>query len=90
MAAKLLLSEIRKGGCVDTTSQWLNILLMILAPEDVSKIRIGDLSAFTIQYLRDIKSFFGVSFKIQPDASNDTILMTCMGIGYVNHNKKTT
>ncbi|KAG0743932.1 hypothetical protein G6F57_005861 [Rhizopus arrhizus] len=90
MAAKLLLSEIRKGGCVDTTSQWLNILLMILAPEDVSKIRIGDLSAFTIQYLRDIKSFFGVSFKIQPDTSNDTILMTCMGIGYVNHNKKTT
>ncbi|EIE87662.1 RNA 3'-terminal phosphate cyclase [Rhizopus delemar RA 99-880] len=66
MAAKLLLSEIRKGGCVDTTSQWLNILLMILAPEDV------------------------ISFKIQPDTSNDTILMTCMGIGYVNHNKKTT
>ncbi|ORE06348.1 RNA 3'-terminal phosphate cyclase [Rhizopus microsporus var. microsporus] len=61
MAAKLLLNEIRKGGCVDTTSQWLNILLMILAPED-----------------------------IQPDTSNDTILMTCMGIGYVNHNKKTT
>jgi RNA 3'-terminal phosphate cyclase-like protein len=45
---------------------------------------------FSIQYLRDIKAFFGVSFKIQPDNSNDTILMTCMGIGYVNQNKKTT
>lgn len=44
----------------------------------------------SIQYLRDIKSFFGVSFKIQPDESNDTILMTCMGIGYINQNKKTT
>jgi len=47
MASKLLLNEIRKGGCVDTTSQWLNLLLMILAPEDVGKIRIGELSAFT-------------------------------------------
>ncbi|KAG1456134.1 hypothetical protein G6F56_006903 [Rhizopus delemar] len=90
MAAKLLLREIRKGGCVDTTSQWLNLLFMILAPEDVSKIRTGTLSAFSTQYLEDIKSFFGVSFKIKQDASNDTILMTCMGIGYVNHNKKTT
>lgn len=47
IASKLLLNEIRKGGCVDTTSQWLNLLLMILAPEDVGKIRIGELSAFT-------------------------------------------
>lgn len=45
---------------------------------------------YSIQYLRDLKSFFGVSFKVQPDTSNDTIIMTCMGIGYVNQNKKTT
>jgi RNA 3'-terminal phosphate cyclase-like protein len=43
----MLLNEIRKGGCVDTTSQWLNLLMMILAPEDVGKIRIGELSAYT-------------------------------------------
>ncbi|KAI8994481.1 RNA 3'-terminal phosphate cyclase [Pilobolus umbonatus] len=90
IASKLLLNEIRKGGTVDTTSQWLNLLLMILAPEDVSKVRVGELSAFTIQYLRDIKTFFGVSFKMQPDNTNNTIIMTCMGIGYVNQNKKTT
>lgn len=89
IASKLLLNEIKKGGTVDTTSQWLNLLLMILAPEDVSKIRVGELSAFTIQYLRDIKTFFGVSFKMQPD-TNNTIVMTCMGIGYINQNKKTT
>lgn len=47
IASKMLLNEIRKGGCVDTTSQWLNLLLMILAPEDVGKIRVGELSAFT-------------------------------------------
>ncbi|KAI7864360.1 RNA-3'-phosphate cyclase [Spinellus fusiger] len=88
MAAKLLLSEIQKGGCVDTVSQWLNLLLMVLSPEDVGKLRMGPLSPFTIQYLRDLKAFFGVSFKIELDA--ETTLMTCVGIGYVNHNKKTT
>ncbi|KAI8059187.1 RNA 3'-terminal phosphate cyclase [Gongronella butleri] len=68
-AAKLLLREIKLRGCVDTTSQWLNLLLMVLSPED---------------------AFFGVSFKMQADDQTNTILMTCMGIGYVNHNKKTT
>ncbi|KAI8344870.1 RNA 3'-terminal phosphate cyclase [Choanephora cucurbitarum] len=90
IASKLLLNEIRKGGCVDTATQWLSLLMMVLAPEDVGKIRLGELTPFTIQYLRDIKSFFGVSFKIEPDTSNDTILMTCVGIGYVNQNKKTS
>lgn len=47
MAAKMLLREISKGGCVDTSSQWLNLLLMVLSPEDVSKIRVGQLSPFT-------------------------------------------
>lgn len=46
-AAKMLLREISKGGCVDTSSQWLNLLLMVLSPEDVSKIRLGQLSPFT-------------------------------------------
>ncbi|CAG8486458.1 2357_t:CDS:2 [Paraglomus occultum] len=45
--AQLLLSEIRKGGCVDSISQWLVLLLMVLGPEDVSKVKIGKLSAFS-------------------------------------------
>jgi RNA 3'-terminal phosphate cyclase-like protein len=47
MAAKLVLNEIQQRGCVDTTSQWLNLLLMVLAPEDVGKIRVGQLTPFT-------------------------------------------
>jgi RNA 3'-terminal phosphate cyclase-like protein len=47
IASKMLLNEIRKGGCVDSPSQWLNLLLMVLAPEDVGKIRIGKMTAFT-------------------------------------------
>ncbi|CAG8460873.1 10022_t:CDS:2 [Ambispora gerdemannii] len=101
--AKQLLSEIRNGGCVDSISQWLVLLLMVLCSEDVSKVRVGKLSAFTIQYVRDIKEFFGVTFKIKQETYiqeqessnpshnyNDTLLLSCVGIGYVNYNKKTT
>ncbi|CAG8498981.1 3433_t:CDS:2 [Dentiscutata erythropus] len=45
--AKLLLSEIRKGGCIGSPNQWLMLLFMVLSPEDVSKIRLGQLTAFT-------------------------------------------
>ncbi|CDH54147.1 18s rrna biogenesis protein [Lichtheimia corymbifera JMRC:FSU:9682] len=90
LASKILLREVSRGGCVDTTSQWLNLLLMVLCPEDVSKIRIGQLTPFTIQYLRDLKAFFGVSYKIKVDEESNTTLMTCVGIGYINHNKKTS
>lgn len=46
-AARLLLTEIKKGGCVDSVTQWLSVLFSALGPEDVSKFRIGSLSPFT-------------------------------------------
>ncbi|KAI8823578.1 RNA 3'-terminal phosphate cyclase/enolpyruvate transferase [Fimicolochytrium jonesii] len=85
-----LLQEIEKGGCFDTSSQWLGALFLALGPEDVGKIRVGALSPFTIQYLRDIKSFLGITFKVTPDHSNQTVLLTCLGMGYTNTNKKVT
>ncbi|GES78090.1 18S rRNA biogenesis protein [Rhizophagus clarus] len=88
--AKLLLNEISNGGCVDSLNQWLILLLMVLGPEDVSKIRIGKLTAFTIQYLRDLKTIFDVNFKIKLDSTDNSLLMACVGVGYVNYNKKTT
>ncbi|XP_063900961.1 RNA 3'-terminal phosphate cyclase-like protein [Zophobas morio] len=51
-AARLLLEEIYRGGCVDTQSQSLALLLMALSPPDVSKIRIGKLSPHTVNLLR--------------------------------------
>ncbi|KAI9204732.1 RNA 3'-terminal phosphate cyclase domain-containing protein [Polychytrium aggregatum] len=87
--ARLLLQEIRKRGCVDSVTQWLWLLMLALGPEDVSKIRTGPLTPFTIQYLRDIKTILGVTFKIKPDPETHTVLLTCVGIGHVNLNKKT-
>ena len=45
--ARLLLQEIKKGGCVDTVCQWIYVLFITLGPEDVGKVRIGNLSPFT-------------------------------------------
>ncbi|KAI8587382.1 RNA 3'-terminal phosphate cyclase domain-containing protein [Geranomyces variabilis] len=86
--ARRLLQEIKKGGCFDTTSQWLGVLFMALGPEDVGKIRVSALSPFTIQYLRDIKAFLGITFKITPDQANQTVVLTCLGSGYQNTSKK--
>ncbi|KAJ2753301.1 hypothetical protein GGI19_003238 [Coemansia pectinata] len=89
-AAKILLTEISRGGCFDSSHQWLALLLMVLGPEHASKTRIGKLTPFTIQYLRDIKEFFNIAFKIKPDPESNTVIMTCMGSGYINVGKKTT
>ncbi|KAJ1967972.1 hypothetical protein H4R35_001591 [Dimargaris xerosporica] len=88
--AKRLLSEIRKGGNFDSAHQWLPLLFMVVNSEDVSKIRLGRLTDFTIQYLRDLRKVFGVMFKIKPDPENKTVLLTTVGIGYTNVNKKRT
>lgn len=84
-ATNVLLEEIAHGGCVDSTSQWLPLLLMASGPEDVSKVRIGPLVDFTVGYLRDIRDILGVSFKIVADG--DTLLVSCLGSGLLNVSK---
>ncbi|KAJ2395781.1 hypothetical protein GGI05_001422 [Coemansia sp. RSA 2603] len=88
-AARLLLAEIARGGCFDSAHQWMALLLMTLAPEHVVRTRIGKLTPFTIQYLRDLRDFFNTTFKISPDAESNTVLMACLGTGFSNVGKKT-
>eukprot|EP00045_Choanoeca_perplexa_P005772 m.48384 g.48384 ORF g.48384 m.48384 type:complete len:360 (-) comp13285_c0_seq3:72-1151(-) len=87
-AAHLLCEEIDRGGCFDTQSQTLCFLFMTLGPEDVSKVRIGKLSPFSIQFLRDLKQFFNVTFKLKADPETTTTLTSAVGIGYTNVHKK--
>ncbi|CAE6357346.1 unnamed protein product [Rhizoctonia solani] len=87
-ASRSLLSEIRRGGCVDRHHQWLVLLLMVLGSEDVGKCRMGELTVKSVQFLRDVKQFFGTSFKIVPAPDSDSELMlSCFGTGYINSNK---
>jgi RNA 3'-terminal phosphate cyclase-like protein len=85
---RMLLDEIQDGGCVDSLNQTLALLWMVLAPEDVSKLRIGKLTPYTITFLRDLQKFFNVTFKITPDSENLTVILTCLGTGFVNVNKR--
>ena len=65
-----------------------------MGPEDVGKIRVGSLTPFTflilsrIQYIRDLKAFFGTTFKIVPDHETKTVILSTVGNGHINVNKK--
>ncbi|KAG7223891.1 hypothetical protein INR49_015147 [Caranx melampygus] len=92
--AKLLLEEIHRGGCVDSSNQSLALLLMTLGQQDVSKVLLGPLSPYTIEFLRHIRDFFQIMFKIEVQKplederkGGDKVLMTCVGVGYSNINK---
>jgi RNA 3'-terminal phosphate cyclase-like protein len=66
-SATLLLHEIYRGGCIDTSCQSFALLMMCLTPEDVSRIRLGPLSQYTVVSLRLFKEAFGVEFKLRVD-----------------------
>ncbi len=97
-AARALLEEIFRGGCVDSTSQHLALLLAALGPKDVARVVTGPLTDYTINFLKHLKDFFEVVFKFEnfndeDDALNigaEKILHTCVGVGYVNLSKRTT
>lgn len=87
-----LLRQIKRGGIVDQSHQWMVVLLMALCPDDLSKVVFGPLAEGLDVLLEDIKSFLGVSFKIHEDASGrgrKTMTLSCIGSGYVNLNRRT-
>lgn len=89
VAAKGLLEEISFGGCVDAYHQLLFIVYMALGPDQqVSRVRFGPLSPQCVYLLRLLKEFWGVQFQLTPDVKSQTIMVSCVGIGYQNMNKR--
>ncbi|XP_064477093.1 RNA 3'-terminal phosphate cyclase-like protein [Ornithodoros turicata] len=86
--ARALLREIYKGGCVDSTNQSLACLFMALGPADVSKCLMGPPTPYTIQFLRHLRDFFNVTFKVE--RQEDKVKLTCVGTGFINLSKTTT
>lgn len=96
-AAYLLLEEIYRGGCVDSTNQSLAALLMVLGAQDVSKVQTGPLSPYTMGVMKHIRDFFQVMFKVDEKKKEDEeedlqlggekLLLTCVGVGYSNITK---
>jgi len=64
-SATLLLHEIFAGGCIDTSCQSFALLMMCITPEDVSRVRLGPLSQYTVVSLRLYKEALGVEFKLR-------------------------
>jgi len=60
-----LFDEIYKSGVVDSFGQSLSFHYMALNQADVSKIITGPLHNYSIQYLRYLKQFFHIMFKIE-------------------------
>lgn len=87
-AAHTLFYEIDKGGCVDSISQSLALTFMVFNQKDISQVKFGMLTTYSILYLRHIKKFCGITFRIEVD-ENDEVLASCEGVGYRNLNRTT-
>ncbi|XP_076239357.1 RNA terminal phosphate cyclase 1 [Calliopsis andreniformis] len=92
-AAMKLVDEIYRNGCIDSPFQSMTAMFMALGKKDVSKVVIGPLTPAMIQFLRDLRDFFGIVFKIEPlkeeDEVLDQVVLTCVGVGYTNISKRT-
>lgn len=82
IVAQTLCEELFQGGFVSSSVQAFAFTLMTLCPEDVSKIRTGNLTNFSIEILRTLQTFFGCTFKLKE--MNESVLCSCMGIGFKN------
>ena len=88
-AAEALLQQVKEAGTLDAANQPLALMLMALGPEDVSRLRLGALTPFSVDLLRLLRDFFGVTFQIDPEPDG-SVLLTCRGVGFKNLSKRTT
>ena len=76
------LTNIYTGGVIDSTHQSLILQLMVICPEDVCKVRFGELTEQSIRTLRILRDAFGIIFKIK--ASSATAAGSGGGAGAVS------
>ncbi|TIB43122.1 hypothetical protein E3P86_00095 [Wallemia ichthyophaga] len=86
-ASSALLEEIANKGAIDSSHQWLVLLLMSLGSEDVGRCRMGSLTPHSIQFLRDLHQSMGVAFKIKQLEQSNEVIASCVGIGYTGQRK---
>ena len=69
---------------------WGTVAQLVGIKIRVSFRLVPDRHVYRVQCLRDLHKFFGITFKIQPDEETDTVLLTCVGVGYTNIGRKAT
>jgi len=85
-----LMAEIQRGGVCDSAHQPLVLLLMAIGPEQLSKVRLGQLTPRAVKTLRVVKAFFGVTFNIQPEPESGTVFLSTVGAGIRNISRRAT
>ena len=79
------------------------ILYSALNQADVSKFVSGMLTPYSVEMLRNMKLFLGITFRLElipakkhkknenegMKSGSDKVLLTCIGVGYQNLNKAT-
>ena len=86
--AQLLFDEIVARGCIDTPTQTIFLLYMALTPSDASRVRLGKLNSYSINFIRLLKDFFGLVFKVEEDPESGVVTLSCSGTGFVNLARK--
>jgi RNA 3'-terminal phosphate cyclase-like protein len=88
-AAARLLQEIECGGVCDSTNQWLLIILAAAAEEHKPcTLRLGRLTPHTVQTLRHVRDFLGVSFNMSQN-DDGTVMLNTVGAGLMNMARRT-
>lgn len=54
------------------------------------QVRFGALTDQAVEVLRLLRVAFGVVFKVREDKETDTLLLSCLGVGYRNTSRKAT
>ena len=86
-AVTRLLEEIAGRGCVDMPSQAVFLQFMCLTSSDVSQVRLGPLTQYSVHTLRLLKDFFGVEFQFEEEEGG-SVVARCVGSGFVNIARK--
>ncbi|KEG10910.1 RNA 3-terminal phosphate cyclase-like protein [Trypanosoma grayi] len=93
-AAELLLDQVLSGGCVDAHHQMLVLILMALSPDEVSTVRIGQMTTGAVSAVMLMEAYFGVTCATKEEPSlagkelPSTTLITCVGSNTINVWKK--
>ncbi|KAI8913891.1 RNA 3'-terminal phosphate cyclase/enolpyruvate transferase [Powellomyces hirtus] len=84
-AARQLLQQISRRGCIDTSARSFVLTLLALASTYATEsssataqgsIRLGALDADAVGYLRDLKAFASVEFDVENDTKSRTVILT--------------
>eukprot|EP01064_Diplonema_japonicum_P002248 TRINITY_DN11434_c0_g1_i1.p1 TRINITY_DN11434_c0_g1~~TRINITY_DN11434_c0_g1_i1.p1 ORF type:complete len:381 (+),score=67.92 TRINITY_DN11434_c0_g1_i1:45-1145(+) len=90
-AAKLLLDQVKRGGCVDSHHQATALLLMAVSPEEISRVRFGQLTPAGEKCIEICRELLSVTFTSKVDNTytySPTTVYSCVGCSLTNVSKK--